>query len=120
MNRRSVLGEQREPDVVRRRDRPAERVLVHVPDLEVLEEPPPPTLFDRHQCPPRSWHANDWRMRYNRCGRSGLKLPPTVIRPQEHRGSPGQESRLGRKAYGQPIRVQIWLRSRDSNPEPCG
>jgi transposase InsO family protein len=38
-----------EPAVVRRRDRPAQRVLVHVADREVLEESAAPALFDCHR-----------------------------------------------------------------------
>jgi fumarate hydratase subunit alpha len=46
--RGSVLRKQREPDVVGSGDRPYQRVLVDIPDLEVLEEAPPPALFHRH------------------------------------------------------------------------
>src|SRR5260370_25518314 len=48
VDRRSVLGQEREPDVVGRRDCPAERVLVDVADLEIFEETPAPALFDSH------------------------------------------------------------------------
>lgn len=40
VDRRGVLGEEREPDVIRGRDRPAERVLVDVADEEVLKIDP--------------------------------------------------------------------------------
>src|SRR5712692_2835312 len=48
VDRRRVLGQEREPDVVGRRDRPAERVLVDVAHLEILEESPPPAFLDGH------------------------------------------------------------------------
>ncbi len=50
--RSRVLGEEREPEVIGGSDRTAQRVLVDIPDLEVLEEPPPPALFHGHQLPP--------------------------------------------------------------------
>src|SRR5229473_7856969 len=64
MNRRCVLREEREPDIVRRRDRAAERVLIHVADLEVLEEPPAPALLNRH--PPD--HGTPCETQYRRYG----------------------------------------------------
>src|ERR1051326_1938653 len=48
VDRRAVLGQQREPDVVGVEDGPAQRVLVHVAGLEVLVEPPAPPLLDGH------------------------------------------------------------------------
>ena len=48
VDRRRVLRQQREPDVVGRRDRPAERVLVDVSHREILEETASPALFDGH------------------------------------------------------------------------
>src|SRR5213593_4196400 len=43
-----VHRQQREPRVVRLEYRTAERVLVNVTGLEILEETAPPTLFDSH------------------------------------------------------------------------
>lgn len=43
-----VDGQQGEPDVVRLRDRPPERVTVDVSHLEVLEYAPLPTFLDSH------------------------------------------------------------------------
>jgi fumarate hydratase subunit alpha len=45
--RGGVLRKRRESDVVGG-DRPSQRVLVEILDLEVLEEAPPPALFHRH------------------------------------------------------------------------
>ncbi len=50
--RSRVLGKEREPDIVGSGDRPAQRVLVDVPDLEVFEEASSPTLFYSHRYPP--------------------------------------------------------------------
>src|SRR6202022_5146455 len=55
VDRCRVLGKQREPDVVRRRDRSAERVLIDLAYREVLEKPPAPTLLDRHFMPILIW-----------------------------------------------------------------
>ena len=46
--RSGVLRKEREPDVVGRGNRPPQRVLVNIPDLEVLKEAPLPALFHRH------------------------------------------------------------------------
>src|SRR6266851_359842 len=48
VDRRRVLGQEGEPDVVRGRDRAPERVFVDVADLEILEETPPPALLNGH------------------------------------------------------------------------
>jgi hypothetical protein len=47
-HRSGVLRKKREPDVVGRGNRPPQRVLVDIPDLEILEEAPPPAHFHRH------------------------------------------------------------------------
>jgi hypothetical protein len=49
MNRRRILRQQRKPDVVGRRDRSSQRMLIDIPNLEILVEPTGPTLFDRHR-----------------------------------------------------------------------
>jgi hypothetical protein len=46
--RRGILSKEGEPDVIGRGNRPAQRVPVDVPDLEILEEASLPAIFNSH------------------------------------------------------------------------
>ncbi len=54
MDRRGVLCQEREPDVVRSRDRPPQWVFVYIANFEVLEEATVPSTLDRHLLEPQA------------------------------------------------------------------
>ena len=49
MNLVGIVGEQREPDIVSFRHRPAKAASIDVPDLKILEVPPFPPRLDGHE-----------------------------------------------------------------------